>query len=74
MELVMVGCCVYPAISKSLKQLSNCLKIAVTRVVLSVFKGVICDVRTTAKQLMTILKFNWKRYEKANVRKNSTKK
>ena len=29
---------------------------------------------TTAKQLMTILKFNWKRYEKANVRKNSTKK
>jgi hypothetical protein len=40
----MYVCCVYPAISKSLKQLSNCLKIAVTRVVLSVFKGVICDV------------------------------
>jgi hypothetical protein len=36
--------CVYPAISKSPKQLPNCLKIAETRVVLIVFNGVICDV------------------------------
>ena len=28
---------------------------------------------TTAKQLMTIFKFNWTRYEKANVRQKSTK-
>ena len=36
--------CVYPAVSKGPKQLPNCLKIAETSVVLSVFKGVICDV------------------------------
>jgi hypothetical protein len=36
--------CVYPAISKSPKQLPNCLKIAETRVVLTVFIGVICSV------------------------------
>ena len=35
--------CVYPAISKGPKQLPNCLKIAETSVVLSVFKGVICE-------------------------------
>ena len=38
--------CVYPAISKSPKQLPNCLKIAETRVVLTVFIGVICSVST----------------------------
>ena len=37
--------CVYPAISKSPKQLPNCLKIAETSVVLIVFIGVICDKR-----------------------------
>ena len=31
--------CVYPAISKSPKQLPNCLKIAETSVVLNVFNG-----------------------------------
>ena len=31
--------CVYPAISKSPKQLPNCLKIAETNVFLNVFKG-----------------------------------
>ena len=36
--------CVYPAISKSPKQLPNCLKIAETNVVLIIFNGVICDV------------------------------
>ena len=36
--------CVYLAISKSLKQLPNCLKIAETSVVLIVFNAVICDV------------------------------
>ena len=36
--------CVYPAISKSLKQLPNCLKITETRDVLIVFLGVNCDV------------------------------
>ena len=36
--------CVYPAISKGPKQLSKCLKIAETIVVLNVFKGVIWDV------------------------------
>ena len=38
--------CVYPAISKSLKQLWNCLKITETRVVLIIFDGIICDVST----------------------------
>ena len=36
--------CVYPAISKSPKQLLNFLKIAETSVVLIVFNGVVCDV------------------------------
>jgi hypothetical protein len=34
----MYGYCVYPAKSKGLKQLPNCLKIAETSVVLNVFK------------------------------------
>ena len=38
--------CVYPVISKSPKQLTNCLKIAETSVILIVFNGVICDVST----------------------------
>ena len=38
--------CVYPAISKGPEQLPNFLKIAKTRVILNVFKGVICDVST----------------------------
>ena len=38
--------CVYPAISESPNQLSNCVKIAEKRVVLIVFNGVICDVST----------------------------
>ena len=38
--------CVCPAISKSPKQLPNCLKIAETSVVLIVFNGVNCDVST----------------------------
>ena len=38
--------CFYSAISKSPKHLSNCLKIIETSVVLIVFNGVICDVRT----------------------------
>ena len=38
--------CVYPAISKRRKQLPKCLKIIETRVVLIVFNGGICDVRT----------------------------
>jgi len=37
---------VYPTISKSPKQLPNCLKKAETSVVLNVFKCVICDVST----------------------------
>ena len=36
--------CVYPAISKSPKQLPNFLKIAETSVVLIVFNCVVCDV------------------------------
>jgi hypothetical protein len=36
--------CVYPAISKTPKQLPNCLKIAETSVVLIIFDGVICDI------------------------------
>ena len=36
--------CVYPAISKSPKQLLSFLKIAETSVVLIVFNGVVCDV------------------------------
>ena len=36
--------CVYPAISKSPKQLPNCLKIAKTSIVLNVFKDIICDI------------------------------
>ena len=36
--------CVYLAISKSPKQLTNCLKISETSVILIVFNGVICDV------------------------------
>ena len=36
--------CVYPAISKSPKQLPNCLKIHETSVVLMDFIGVICEV------------------------------
>ena len=36
--------CVYPAISKSPKQLPNCLKRAEISVVLIVFNGVLCDV------------------------------
>ena len=38
--------CDYPAISKSPKQLPDCLKIAKTSVVLIVFNGVICEVST----------------------------
>ena len=37
--------CVYPAMSKSPKQLSNCLLRAEVGVVLIVFDGVLCDVR-----------------------------
>jgi len=37
---------VYPVISKSPKQLSNCLKIAETSIVLVAFNCVICDVST----------------------------
>ena len=36
--------CVFPAISKDPQQLPNCLKIVETRVVLNIFKCVICDV------------------------------
>ena len=41
---IMYVYCVYPAISKSPKQLPNCLKITETRVVLNVLKCIICDV------------------------------
>jgi hypothetical protein len=41
---IMYVYCVYPAISKSPKQLPSCLKISETSVVLIVFNGVICDV------------------------------
>ena len=41
--------CVYPAISKSPKQLPNCLKIAETSIVLNVFK------RTSALILLPFL-------------------
>ena len=40
--------CVYPAILKDPTQLSNCLKIATTNIVLIVFNGVICDVSAYA--------------------------
>ena len=36
--------CVYRAMSKSPEQLSNCLKIIETRVVLIFFNGVLCEV------------------------------
>ena len=38
--------CVYRAMSKSPEQLSNCLKITETRVVLIFFNGVLCEVST----------------------------
>ena len=37
--------CVYSAMPKSPNQLSNCLNRAKTSVILSVFDGVLCDVR-----------------------------
>ena len=39
--------CVYPAISKSPKHLSNSLKITKASVIVIVFNGVICDVSTS---------------------------
>ena len=38
----------YPAKWKSTKQLSNCLKIAETNIVLIVFNGVFCELRVYA--------------------------
>ena len=38
--------CIYSALSKSSKQLQNCMKIAETIIVLIVFNDVICDVST----------------------------
>ena len=38
--------CVYPAMSKSPKQLPNCLKITETNFVIIVFNDVLCEVCT----------------------------
>ena len=37
--------CVYPALLQSLKQLPNCLKRAETKVVLTVYDVVLCEVK-----------------------------
>ena len=55
--------CVYPAISKSLKQLPNCLKIAETNFDLIVFNGVICDVSTYTVTIPFCCS-TWIRYQK----------
>ena len=46
--------CVYPAISKSEKQLPNCLKINETSVVLSVFNCIISDVSTLLLPFLSV--------------------
>jgi hypothetical protein len=55
--------CVYPAMSKSPKQLPNCLKRAKTSVVLVVFDGVLCD---TCSNIVTVSYrcSTWIRYQK----------
>ena len=55
--------CVYPAISKSSKQLPNCLKITETSVVLIIFICVICDVRTYTVTVSFCCS-TWIRYQK----------
>jgi hypothetical protein len=47
--------CVYPAMSKSLKQLPNCLQISETRVVLIVFHGVLCEVCSYTVTFLTFV-------------------
>ena len=42
---IMYGYCVYPVMSKSPKQLPNCMEIAGKSVVVIVFSYVLCDVR-----------------------------
>ena len=49
--------CVYPEISKSQKQLPNCLKRAETTIVLIVFNGVLCDLHTYTVTIF-LLKIN----------------
>ena len=46
--------CVYPGLSKSPKQLPNCLKIAEASVVLILFNGVIFDVSAYTVTIFTV--------------------
>ena len=46
--------CVYPGLSKSPKQLPNCLKIAETSIVLILFNGVIFDVSAYTVTIFTV--------------------
>jgi hypothetical protein len=59
--------CFYSAISKSPKHLSNCLKIIETSVVLIVFNGVICDVRTYTVTV-SFCRSTWIRHQKCFIR------
>jgi hypothetical protein len=59
--------CVYPAISKSPKQLPNFLKIAETSVVLIVFNCVVCDV-SAYTVVVSFCRSTWIRYQKCFIR------
>ena len=59
--------CIYSSLSKSPKQLQNCLKIAETIIVLIVFNGVICDV-SAYTVTVSFCCSTWIRYQKCFIR------
>ena len=68
----MYVCCVYPAISKSPKQLPNCLKITQTSVILIVFNCVTCDVGTCTVTVSVALHESGTRNALLGTRLNNT--
>ena len=68
----MYVCCVYPAISKSPKQLPNCLKITQTSVVLIIFNCVTCDVGTCTVTVSVALHESGTRNALLGTRLNNT--